>query len=59
MPEEWCMDAPFTDLRMAFRELAPSRLLDPGMRRDDGVFFKLKGDTHSFHKLKGYTHSFH
>jgi hypothetical protein len=35
------MDAPFTDLRMASRELAPSRLLDPGMRRDDGVF-KLK-----------------
>ncbi len=38
MPEEWCMDAPFTDLRMAFRELAPSRRLDPGMRRDDGGF---------------------
>ncbi len=35
------MDAPFTDLRMASRELAPSRLLDPGMRRDDGVFLSL------------------
>jgi hypothetical protein len=35
------MDAPFTDLRMASRELAPSRLLDPGMHRDDSVI-KLK-----------------
>jgi hypothetical protein len=41
MPEEWCTDAPFTDLRMASRELAPSRLLDPGIRRDDGGFFDL------------------
>jgi hypothetical protein len=32
------MVAPFTDLRMASRELAPFRLLDPGMRRDDGGF---------------------
>ncbi len=41
------MDAPFTDLRMASRELAPSPLLDPGMRRDDGVF-KLKLSTIPF-----------
>jgi hypothetical protein len=35
------MDAPFTDLRMASRDIAPSRLLDPSIHRDDNIF-KLK-----------------
>jgi hypothetical protein len=33
MLEECCMDAPFTDQRMASRDIAPSRFLDPGMHR--------------------------
>jgi hypothetical protein len=41
MPEEWCMDALFRNLRITSRNSAPFSLLDPGMRRDDGIV-KLK-----------------
>jgi hypothetical protein len=33
------MDAPFMDLGMESRSIAPSSLVDPGLRRDDGGFW--------------------